>query len=191
MRSLLRWAIPPPAISLSVCLLLATLTAATPTLHAQATPTATGPGGYITVGGGASYFQADYGKRDLGGYIVYADLNRTNRLGLEFEARLLHHHEEVGTNEETYLIGPRLALGRRWFNPYAKLLVGEGRFHFPYNYGEGTYLTLAPGAGLDVPVGKSRLTLRLIDFEYQSWPNFTYGGLNPYGVSAGLAIRIR
>ncbi len=189
MRAILRWAIPPPALGLLLCLVV--LGTSDRSARAQATPTATGPGGYISVGGGVSYYQADYGKRDLGGYMVYADLNRTNRLGLEFEARLLHHHEEVGTYEETYLIGPRLALGRRWFNPYAKLLIGEGRFHFPYNYGEGTYLTLAPGAGLDVPVGKSRLTLRLIDFEYQSWPNFTYGGLNPYGVSAGLAIRVR
>ena len=66
----------------------------------------------------------------------------------------------------------------------------NGKFHYPYNYAEGSYFVLAPGAGLDVKIGQSRYSVRVIDFEYQSWPNFTYGGLNPYGVSAGVTVRI-
>jgi hypothetical protein len=32
--------------------------------------------------------------------------------------------------------------------------------------------------------------LRLIDGEYQYWPQFTFGPLSSYGISAGLRIRV-
>jgi hypothetical protein len=176
--------------SLSLPILLSLAAGACTDASAQATPTASKPGTSISIGATYSNYQADYGKRDLGGYAIYADWDKTPRLGLEFEARVLRFNEEVGTHETTFLIGPKVTLRRPWFNPYAKLLVGEGKFHFPYNYAEGSYLVLASGAGIDVPLGQSRYTIRAIDFEYQSWPNFTYGGLNPYGISGGLSIHI-
>jgi hypothetical protein len=157
--------------------------------RAQALPTATRDGISLSIGSTYSDYQADYGKRDLGGYTIYADYDRTPRFGLEFEARVLRYNEEVGTHETTFLIGPKVTFRRPWFNPYAKLLIGPGEFHFPYNYAEGSYFVLAPGAGVDVPLGHSRYTIRAIDFEYQSWPNFTFGGLNPYGISGGVSIR--
>lgn len=158
--------------------------------RAQATATASRSGGFISVGATASYYQADYGKRELGGYAIHADLDRDRQWGLELEARVLRFNQEVGTHETTFLIGPRFTLRRKRFNPYVKLLVGEGKFHFPYDYAEGGYFVLAPGVGVDVPIGTSRFSIRAIDFEYQSWPNFTFGGLNPYGVSAGVSVRI-
>jgi hypothetical protein len=149
-------------------------------------------GGDTSLSAGATFssYQADYGKRDLGGYAIHADWNRTRQWGLEFETRVLRLNQEVGTHETTFLIGPRYILRRRAFSPYAKLLIGDGKFHYPYNYAEGSYFVLAPGVGLDIRVGASRYSVRVIDFEYQSWPNFSFGGLNPYGISAGLAIRI-
>jgi hypothetical protein len=30
----------------------------------------------------------------------------------------------------------------------------------------------------------------VIDVEYQHWTAFTYGGLSPYGLSAGLSFRL-
>jgi hypothetical protein len=157
---------------------------------AQAIPTASMAGTGISVGATYSDYQADYGKRYLGGYAIHAEWDKTPRLGLQFEARVLRYNEEVGTHQTTFLIGPKFTLRRPWFSPYAKFLVGEGKFHFPYDYAEGTYLVLAPGAGIDVPLGQTRYTIRLIDFEYQSWPNFTFGGLTPYGFSGGVSIRI-
>jgi hypothetical protein len=153
---------------------------------------ATGGGGDTSLSAGATFssYEADYSKRDLGGYAIHADYDRTRQWGLEFEARVLRLNQEVGTHETTFLIGPRYVLRRRAFNAYAKLLIGNGKFHYPYNYAEGSYFVLAPGAGLDVKIGQSRYSVRVIDFEYQSWPNFTYGGLNPYGVSAGVTVRI-
>lgn len=158
----------------------------------QALPTATGPGGFaIRIGGGISSYQSDYSKRTLGGYTIYGDIEQTRSLTIEVEARVLRRNQEVGTHETTILVGPRLGHRTRYGTPYGKLLVGEGWFHFPYDYAEGKYLVIAPGAGLDIPIRESRFTVRAVDFEYQSWPNFTFGGLHPYGLSAGVLFRIR
>jgi hypothetical protein len=73
--------------------------------------------------------------------------------------------------------------------PYVKLLVGGGRLVFPYGFGPGNYFVVAPGSGVDLRLGQ-RVRLRLIDFEYQVWPGFTYGSLHPYGVSVGISYQI-
>lgn len=157
---------------------------------AQAVPTATGPGGRLSLGIAASGFQADFGKRYIGGGAVYVDANLTMHLGLEAEARRLQYNEEAGIRQTTYLAGPRLTLRPHAFSPYAKLLVGIGQFHFPYGYADGRYFVVAPGAGIDYRLRGSGIKLRLIDFEYQDWPQFTFGQLHPYGLSAGLSIRL-
>ena len=159
-------------------------------LAAQAVSTAGGPGGYVAVGGGASGFQSDYGHRTIGGGLVYADVNPQWRIGLEGEARFLRWHDFEQVTESTYVGGLRVAVlrPRRW-NPYAKFLAGVGKITLPYGYAHGSFLTYAPGAGLDVAVA-DRLTLRLVDFEYQRWPQFSYGALSPYGISAGLSVRL-
>lgn len=157
---------------------------------AQAVPTATGPGSRLSLGIAGSGFQADYGKRYIGGGAVYVDTNITPHLGLEAEARTLRYHEEAGIRQTTYLVGPRITLPQHAFAPYAKLLVGVGQFHFPYGYADGRYFVIAPGAGIDYPLRGSGIKLRLIDFEYQDWPQFTYGQLHPYGISAGISIRL-
>lgn len=157
---------------------------------AQAVPTATGPGSRLSLGIAGSAFQADYGKRYIGGVAVYADANLTPHLGLEAEARTLRYHEEADIRQTTYLAGPRFTLRPHAFLPYAKLLVGVGQFHFPYGYADGHYFVVAPGAGVDYRLGGSGIRLRLIDFEYQDSPQFTYGQLRPYGLSAGVSVRL-
>lgn len=155
---------------------------------AQAVPTATGPGGRLSLGIAGSAFQADYGKRYIGGAAAYIDANLTPHLGLEAEARTLHFHEEAGIRQTTYLAGPRFTLRPHALAPYAKVLVGMGQFHYPYGYADGRYFVVAPGAGVDLRLARSGIKLRLIDFEYQDWPQFTFGQLHPYGISAGVSI---
>jgi len=75
------------------------------------------------------------------------------------------------------------------FQPYGKFLAGVGHINFPFGYATGNYLAMAPGAGLDVHL-TDRWSIRAADFEYQLWPQFTYGQLKPYGVSVGLRYRI-
>jgi opacity protein-like surface antigen len=155
----------------------------------QARYAGTGPGPLITVGGTASGYNIDYGKRDLGGIGIYADFAATAHLGIEGEARFLRYNQEADTHLSTYLVGPRVAFGTHRLIPYGKFLVGLGKFNFPYDYATGSYFVLAPGAGVDYKLNQ-RIKLRLIDVEYQEWPQFTYGSIHPYGISAGISFTI-
>lgn len=158
--------------------------------RAQAIPAAIGPGPYVSVGGGVSALQADYGRRVLGGGMVYSDLHITARSGIEAEARWLRYHTDEDVTETTYLAGPHVYVFRSpVMKPYVKALVGVGHLQFPFKYADGSYLAIAAGGGLDLAVG-SRLIVRAVDLEYQSWPQFTYGSLHPYGVSFGIAFRL-
>lgn len=159
--------------------------------HSQASPTATGPGSYVALGGGVSVFQTDYGHNHIAGAFAYADVNPEWRVGLEGEARFLRWHASEQVIQTTYLGGVRVVLWptpRRW-EPYGKFLAGAGQITLPYGYAHGTFLTYAPGAGLNV-AATDRISLRVIDFEYQHWPQFPYGSLSPYGISAGISLRL-
>lgn len=152
----------------------------------QALPTATAPGAYVSVGGTYSIFQSAYGQRVLGGAGIYVDINPWRQVGIEGEARWLRQNKLANTTETTYLIGPRIEIQRHRFSPYIKTLVGLGYFNFPYNYAKGKYFVIAPGAGVNYNLTYN-VKIRLIDVEYQEWPQFTFGNINPYGVSVGIS----
>jgi len=158
-------------------------------LWAQDIPAGKGPGSYVAVGATFSDYNSDYGKRDLAGATVFVDANVYNRFGLEAEGRRLQFHSDDGTKLSTYLGGPRFSRDFRSFRPYTKFLAGRGEFDFPYGYAKGTYFMVAAGAGLDWRIG-NRLFVRVIDFEYQRWSQFTFGNLTPYGISTGLSFRV-
>lgn len=158
-------------------------------VHAQAKATASGPGAFVSAGGGVSAFQADYGQRVIGGGMIFVDVHPTWRYGIEAEARFLNKHTDEGVKQTDYLVGPQVYLRSHAWRPYGKFLVGVGEMDFPFGYAHGNYLALAPGGGVDY-VLSDRLIVRAIDFEYQSWPKFTYGSLHPYGLSAGISFRI-
>jgi hypothetical protein len=155
---------------------------------AQALPAGVGPGAYVIVGGTFSEFQADYGSQAISGAGAYLDSNFLWRYGLETEARRMAY-PKFGERQSTLLVGPRWSFRTKGLVPYAKLLVGGGRFDFPYGFGYGNYFVVAPGAGVDLRVGE-KLRLRLVDFEYQEWPGFTFGSLHPYGLSAGISFEV-
>ncbi len=178
------------ALTLHAALLLLCLCTAT-TLPAQALPTATGPGSNITLGGGISWFQQDYGQRQIGGGFAFLDVHPHWRYGLEGEIRLLRWDAAQQVTESSYLAGPKVIVARHptAVQPYVKLLVGAGRITLPYGYAHGTFLDYAPGAGVDIALPGS-LKVRLIDVEYQHWPDFPYGSLHPYGISMGVSLRL-
>jgi len=158
---------------------------------AQALPTASGPGSYVSAGGGVSAFQEDYGQQKIGGAVVFVDVNPTWRYGFEIEGRWLNYHTSEQVTEANYLGGVRVMLwkpGSR-LQPYGKFLAGVGHINFPFQFATGNYLAMAPGAGLDIHLN-DRWSVRAADFEYQLWPSFTFGQLKPYGVSVGLRYRI-
>ena len=159
-------------------------------MQAQALATATGPGPYVSLGAGVSSFQANYGHQHLDGGWIYTDINPQWRVGFEGEARILRYHNFEDVTETNYLGGLRVAiLPPRRLQPYAKFLAGVGKITLPFGYAHGSFLTYAPGAGVDLLL-TDRLTLRAVDVEYQHWPQFTFGALSPYGVSSGISFRL-
>lgn len=158
--------------------------------NGQAVATASGPGSSVSVGGGISAFQAVYGDQKIAGGFAYADVNPHWRVGLEGEARYLRYRNFEDVTETNYIGGVRVMLLRpRRLQPYTKFLAGMGRITLPFGYAHGSFLTYAPGAGLDVALN-NYVTVRALDFEYQHWPQFTYGAISPYGISAGISLRL-
>ena len=158
-------------------------------LQAQAAPTATGPGTSVRVGGGVSLYQIEYGHQVLGGTHAWIDTSPYWRYGFEGEARWLRLHDEANTRQSTFLVGPRLALSPHRIQPYVKVLAGAGHMDFPFGYAHGTYFVVAAGGGVDFRLNQ-RLLVRAFDVEYQDWPQFSFGALQPYGVSFGVSYTV-
>jgi hypothetical protein len=175
--------------SLSIAFLLLTPLLGLRESLAQGLPTATAPGAYISIGGTLSTFQSGYGKQTVDGSGVYVDINPIRAAGVEAEGRWLRQSKMSKIGESTYLVGPRVQFRKGPYTPYVKTIVGLGYFNYPYDSAKGRYFVVATGAGVDLMLGRN-LKIRLIDVEYQQWPQFTFGTINPYGVSFGLSYRV-
>jgi hypothetical protein len=173
----------------SALLLLGSLSCAA-SLHAQEMPTEIKPGAYVNIGATFSQYQIDYGQRVLGGVTAFSDINLTERYGAEVETRWLTLNQFANVHATTTLAGPRVSIMEfHSVTPYIKVLAGVAHFNFAYNSANGTYFAIAPGGGIDVRINR-RINLRLIDVEYQNWPQFTYGSMHPYGASIGLSYHL-
>jgi hypothetical protein len=180
--------------TLSCCAaLLACLAGGAAAAHAQSQESVVGGGERLTAGGDINANYLGYGKLWIGGAGASVDANVNWRLGLEGEANFTFYRQQANTHATTYLVGPRYqfnALGSRYhYRPYVKFLVGDGAFNFPYNYAHGNYFLMAPGAGLDYRVNY-RWRIRLVDFEYQYWPQFTFGATSNYAITTGIRYNI-
>lgn len=171
---------------------------ACPPAHAQAAPSAFGPGSSLWAGGEYSNINASFpygsGERlwGMGGFLDY---NRAAHLTLEAEARFLRFNGYHGEAEDSFLAGPRYRFRRLGkFQPYGQFLAGLAHIRFPYQIGTMNYLALAPGAGVNYAVSR-RLLLRA-EYELQIWPNspnlFNEPGheLRPRGFHVGIAYRV-
>jgi opacity protein-like surface antigen len=139
-------------------------------------------------------FPYQSGQR-LEGVGVFADFNLNGRVGIEGDARFLHFGGFEGTTESSYLAGPRVFLFEwRRLRPYGKFLVGDGKIHYPFAIGDGSYLALAPGGGVEYRLSH-RWTVRG-EYEYQMWhdsPGFANEPdheLTPNGFHVGVAYRV-
>jgi hypothetical protein len=171
------------ALLLAVCLVVAR------PVRAQVVPAGDAGGVILSAGATGSGYYLQYGERKLLGIAGFVDADTKRRTGIEAEARWLIYHQTANVNTATYAIGPRYHLDCGRFQPYAKGLVGIGQFNFPYHLAHGNYLVIAPGGGVDFYVSR-RIRLRAVDFEYQLWPQFTFGFLSSYGVSTGIRVKI-
>jgi hypothetical protein len=155
----------------------------------QAQVIAAGRGGAHLFGGGFfSVYSPDYGPNQLLGIGGFLDFNLRGHLGAEGEIRFLRFNQTYSVHEDNYNIGPTYRWRIRRWEPYGKFMIGDGQFNFPFSFGHGGYLLIAPGAGLDIHF--HRFTVRAIDYEYQHWYNFQNSSLTPNGFSSGIAYRI-
>ena len=120
----------------------------------------------------------------------FVDADTIRHFGVEAEGRWLEWHQTADVHAETYLIGPRYHFNVGRFQPYVKGLVGLGEFNFSYNYAHGSYAVVAGGGGADYRLNH-RWSVRVVDFEYQYWPQFTFGAMNSVGVTTGIRYRIQ
>jgi hypothetical protein len=148
-------------------------------------------GGFgLSAGATGSGYEVEYGQQKLLGVAGFVDVDTTRRFGAEGEARFLMFHNPDQLETRTYMGGPRYHMSMGKFQFYGKGLVGFGQFTFPYDLAKGNYLVIAPGGGVDYR-WKRKISIRVADIEYQIWPQFTYGSMNSYGVSAGISYHIR
>jgi hypothetical protein len=169
------------------------LSLAAASARSQVVPAAASKTFSLNVGGMGSVFQPDYAGNPfaaqaspnlLYGAGAYVDAHFSRWLQIEAEGRWLHFNQYLGINQNTYLIGPRIApYTFHKLTPYGKALVG---------YGSGSFLTgrtlaVAYGGGVDYRL-THRFTLRCFDFEYQQWR--VTPTLYPYGGSVGLGYKI-
>jgi hypothetical protein len=146
-------------------------------------------GASLSAGVLGSGYTLQYGQRKMAGIAGFVDFDTKRRLGIEAEGRWLEYFQTANVHAETYSIGGRYHFDVGRFQPYAKGLVGLGDFNFPYNYAHGRYFVVTAGGGLDFH-WTHRIYIRAVDFEYQDWPQFTFGNMNSFGVNAGLRVRI-
>jgi hypothetical protein len=157
--------------------------------NAQVAPAGDEGGVKLSAGATASGYYLQYGERKMLGVTGFVDADTRRRLGIEAETRWLEFHQTADVHVETYSIGPRYHMNFGRFQPYAKGQIGFGKFNFPYNYGQGSYLVATGGGGVDFHLHR-RIYLRVADFEYEYWPQFTYGAMSSFGVSTGIRVRI-
>ncbi|WP_420237877.1 hypothetical protein ACOBR2_20180 [Telmatobacter bradus] len=175
-------------MALMAAVLLASLTGAR-AARSQVAPAADGGSFRVSAGGAASLFHLSYTQHNLSGYSFFVDADTIRGLGLEGEAHWLRLRNLSGEHVETYSAGVRYH--RIWgkAQPYGKLLIGIGDLSFPYGYATGRYGVWTMGGGLDYSLNH-RVYVRVIDAEYQSWPEFTFGSISSYGISVGVKIRL-
>jgi opacity protein-like surface antigen len=158
-------------------------------LHAQALPTALGPGTYISLGGGISASPSNYDGRNIGGATIFMDVQPTFRYGFEGETRFLRYRTDEDVGQTNYLAGIHVGIRPQRLRPYAKFLVGATRIQAPFGYGQGTFFTFVPGAGVDYML-TDRWTVRAVDLEYQIVPQFINTDVRNVGVTIGLSYRL-
>ena len=158
--------------------------------RAQVKESADAGGVVVTVGAFGSYYGVGYGSRLLSGFGAFVDAEPKGRPGVEAEYRNLLWQQTANVHLATYLIGPRYGFHDfHRFQPYVKVLLGDGEFSFPYGLAHGSYFVLAPGGGVDYHLNH-RISFRVADLEYQDWPQFTFGNMSSLGISSGIRIRV-
>jgi opacity protein-like surface antigen len=175
-----------PALGSLVCLVLSQAVA-----QAQAMPTAS-PLGVLQLGAGYTYAHASYDPGSIEGVTAFADFDFSPRWGVEADFHYIALLTPTDIAENSVVAGPRCVFRRERFAPYARAFAGAGDIvveNFKDNVGKssGRFFVLGLGGGLDIAV-TPHIVFRVIDLEYQRWPNVG-SGISPVVVTTGFAYR--
>ncbi|MDR3798800.1 MAG: outer membrane beta-barrel protein [Terracidiphilus sp.] len=146
---------------------------------------------HLSAGATGSFDTIRYGSRQMYGVGAFVDAETTGHFGLEAEGRWIEFpSQNDNVHAEIYSVGGRyhFVLTNHW-QPYAKALIGFGRFNYAYNLGQDNDLVVTAGGGMEFRASR-RIYFRVVDFEYQDWPQAHYGNLIPFNIGAGLKVRI-
>ena len=165
----------------------------------------------LSIGAGFSTYDQDWGPGQVLGSTVWVDLHPPfmdgflHDFSIELEGRDLSANRGTITNPVSPVVGrpilprtdtigggilfePRRLRFHR-FQPYAKALIGYGSIDFTLSnapaYSHDTRTEYAFGGGVDFRINR-RLSARA-DYEYQFWPSFLSGTLNPQGLTVGAS----
>jgi hypothetical protein len=148
----------------------------------------------IFAGATASGQYLQYGEEKMLGITGFVEADTRNHFGYTVEGSWIAFHQKVDVHSSTFAGGLRYRLNEGKLEPYVKVLGGIGEFNFPYNLATGSFLIVTAGGGVDYNLSR-RIRLRVADFEYTDWPQFTAstGGTLPMStmtVSSGIKIRV-
>ena len=155
--------------------------------HGQHTAPAADRRGMLQVGGGFTVAKPDYTQSRFRGGSLYATLDVSSHLGVEF---MFHQEKTPATDkvgERTYELGPRYVWHLSRVEPFFKISYGRGVFNYPYDAANLAYNMVTAAGGVDVLVQR-HITIRG-QYEYQRWVNFPPNGLTPQLATFGAAYR--
>lgn len=145
--------------------------------------------GQLKAGAAISFVHLDYSLTNPKSFTGYVDYDFLWHVGAEAEYRYASSH----VSESNILVGPRIEARYRGFTPYIKTLVGRGGFNSPgaqVLHQNGSFNMVSYGAGIDYSF-TNRISIRLVDFEYQKWLSFPPRDLQPNVLSFGAAYRFK
>lgn len=143
----------------------------------------------LQIGAFGSYVDPDYGPSvnvDVGVYVAFTAKN----LGVEADAADTVD-SRGGIHEAYAVIGPRAQMKFKMVTLYVKAQAGAGRFSGATSDPINNHTIGAVeqyGGGLEMNLSR-HVKVRLADYTYQVWPEFSVANLTPYHVSSGLAMR--
>jgi hypothetical protein len=160
-----------------------------PPSHAQADYTAI-KNSRIEVGAGYMFLKPDYVETNIQGVAIWGDYDFFKFVGVEASVDLGTIITPSDINETSYQVGPRFLYHHRKFTGYGKILFGRATITNTENNLSSSYNMYSFGGGLEYKL-RRRINIRVVDFDYQQWPNFEPHTLSPVAITFGASYIIR
>ena len=173
--------------TLSVIFSVLLLLSAALTAQAQRTVATARRNAALQVGGGFALASPDYTQFRFRGGSLYATLDFSPHLGVEFMFHQVNTPASDGIYERTYELGPRYVWHFRGVEPFVKASYGRGVFNYPDNVANLAYNMFTVTGGADIRL--QRHVYARAEFEAQRWLDFPPNGLSPKVVTVGAAYR--